>query len=223
MIMKTFFLITFLGIFPLLSFAQSNQGLEDVLKDYEQYHSGVVSKSGNALAIVYCQPEGIYRPNVDSLASDKPIHFGFVLTTNSYSVVFILLPEYGFRISATTTNGEPIKFTREGSRFGRYFDHVVGFDKHFIDPTRNERHGSIPNWYNVWPSDQMPNVGNALPAPDDLFEFKKDGYYKMKIETACFLCLKFTNTIQVDPTNYSVEKFPSVELTIKVAKSGGNQ
>jgi len=196
-------------------FAQTNQDRRDFLDEFDQYKTGVVCRSKEGLAIIYCPPiNGTKMVDARTFDSSKPIHFGFVLMTNRASVLFILRPEYGFRISAVTETGELVTPSSKGSKFGRYFEDIEGFDKSVIDPKREQSHGAVPNWYHVSPADHVPGLYDSLPPPDELFNFKKPGKYTMRIESACFLSRESIPHIHSNSTNYYVVKFPIVELNI---------
>ena len=189
---------------------------------FEKSQAGGVSKAPtNNILVMYLPDDAIMNLwSANVFDSSKAIYFGFALTTNKYSVILALKPEYGFRMSAVTENGEPVSPTSKGSRYGKSFDQLKGFDKKAIDPTRNVPHYSyMPHFCIVGPTNETPSF-EAIATPDELFNFTKPGKYTMTIETACFAKGDYMPNINSSTTNYSLVKFPPVRLQV-IKKDNG--
>jgi hypothetical protein len=213
--MKPYFFATIIFfIINSATIAQTNQENRDILAELGKEQTGIIARQ-DKLAVVYCSLINHVLVSAKEFDSSRPIYYGFALTTNKVSVLFLLRPEYGLRISVVNEKGETVAPTRQGAKFGRYFDVLKGFNKDAIDPTKGKAHGRAPNWQVVGPRDDISFLGSfAIPAPDELFDFKTAGKYVVKIETACFLKQDFIPNIRSDTTNYTLVKFPPVKLQV---------
>lgn len=177
----------------------------NVLAEYEKNQTGIVSRS-DTLAVVYKpSPEGTRVVLAKEFDSSKPIYFDFFSTTNRPFVLYNLRPEYGFRISAATETGEPVKPTHKGAKYGKNFDALKGYDDEAIPPQRWKTVAGLPNSYHGY--------GARMPAPDELFNFKKPGKYTMTIEAACFPNRYFPPHPR-PKTNCYLVKFPPVKIQV---------
>lgn len=194
----------------LVSKSETNE-TGSVRERFEREHIAVASKSQNGVVMMFL-PSKDRKPDVSApiFSAGKPIRFGFCSTGSAPAVLFILLPEFGFRISAFAENGDKVELSHQGARFGKRFADLEGYDKRAIDTSRSKP----PHWYIAAPSDTMPTLESTIPSPDDLFNFSHSGRYTMIVEASCFLGKRFPPPAGSHATNYVLVKFPPVKLQI---------
>lgn len=185
----------------------------NVLNEMETNKMAIVIKQ-ERLAVAYCSLVNHTFVSVKEFDSSRPIYYGFAMTTNKYTVMFLLRPEYGLRISAIGEDGRLVEPTAMGSKLGRHFDDLKGFDKKAIDPNHGKSHDPFFNSQEVTPPYTTAIIEYSISPPDQLFNFKTPGKYVVTIETACFLSRDFIPQIQNNSTNYDLIKFPPVKLQI---------
>jgi hypothetical protein len=195
--------------------AQAQTGTNfDWLQMYSEHQLATVSRPSDRLVMFYCphSPTGKLLSAKEFDASQK-IDFGFILTTNIlHSVLFVLKPEYGFRISAMTESNSVVLLTKLGKRFGSHFNDVGVFDKNVVEVDPRDPPRRMPNWVYVSFRDEQPSLGHNLPSPDQLFNLPTPGRYTIIIEAACFV--GDDPIPQINSTNYHLVKFPPVKLQI---------
>lgn len=210
--MKPYIFTVIVLLYCLVAVAQTNQVEKNILTEFENNQTGVVSRQ-DKLAVVYQpSPEGTRVVLAKEFDSSKPIYFELISTTNRPFVLYILRPEYGFRISASTETGEQIQPTHKGAKYGKNFDALKGYDDEAIPPQRWKVIASLPN--------SNSGYGMPMPAPDELFKFKKPGKYIMTIEAACFASRDFPPRAGDKSTNYYLVKFPPVKLQVVKKEDG---
>jgi hypothetical protein len=228
--MKKYIFAIFVGFYSIMATAQTNNKNTDIfvaanptnspnfLEEYKRLHLGVISETRSNLLVIYLSESDDVYHWAKEFYSNKHIYFGFALTTNKVSVLVVLKPEYGFRISAVTENGMPVEPTSEGAKYGRSFNDLKGFDKQAIDPTRNKPHYSyMPHFDIVGPTSDAPRF-DKIATPDELFTFQKPGKYTITIETACFLKDDYMPHINSNTTNYYLVKSPPPPVKLTVIK-----
>jgi hypothetical protein len=156
--------------------------------------------------------------------ADRPIGVGFYSTNSRSYEVFRLAPEYAYRISAKSENGEAIAATRLGARWGRKFVQVAAYDKRTLDWSSadyveySERGktslgrsriyaGGRPFW--TVAHQALPNIEKVFPPPEYLFKFEKPGRYTLYVETQCF-----SRPLSAGATNLYLVRFPPVKLSV---------
>jgi hypothetical protein len=207
--MKSYISIVFALLACFAAGAQTNNE-RNFLKEYETNQTGLVSKS-DKLAIVY-QPSPEWGRVIlaKDFDSSKPIYVEFVSRTNVSSLLYILRPEYGFRFSAISEDGEMIEPTRQGAKYGKKFDDLKTVDREAIAMNnRGTPMRDIAGPHNSW----IP-VGTPMFTPDELFKFKTPGKYTITIEAACFASQEWPPRPTPPMTNYYLAKFPPVKLTV---------
>jgi hypothetical protein len=207
----------------LVAFAQTNNE-RNVLEEFGKSRPGVVSRNENMAIVyqpfpaIYHQLHAIYQPfpgktpdaQLTQFNSSDPIYVRFVSTTNKPSLLFMLRPQYEFRFSAVSENGEDVEVTHLGAKYGRYFDDLKSVDNDAI--AMNNRRTFMRSIADVYGSDI--DLGTAMLTPDELFRFKKPGKYTMTVEAACFASRDFPPKLGSIKTNYYLVKFPPVKLQI---------
>lgn len=135
---------------------------------------------------------------------DSPLCFGFVSTNQMAYYVFPLKPEYGYRLSAVSSDGKPVQRTRRGADFGARFETLKKWDKSKLAPPP---HRWQRGPFVMIASDRL--SPSNLPAPDELFRFEKPGDYIINVEVQVLSCpfgSNFTNAYPV--------RFPPVQVRV---------
>lgn len=211
--MKRSFIVTGALIACLSAIAQDDETSVNVLNQMETNKTVIVVRQGR-LAVVYCSLVNHTFVSVKEFDSGRPIYYGFAMTTNKYTDMFLLRPEYGLRISATGEDGRLVELTGVGSMLGRHFDDLKEFDKKVIAPNQGKSQDPIRNPQMVTPPYTTAIIEYSISPPDQLFNFKTPGKYTVTIEMACFLSREYIPHIQNNSTNYDLIKFPPVKLTV---------
>ena len=185
----------------------------NVLNGMESNKTAIVVKQ-ERLCVAYCSLANHVFVPVTEFDSGRPIYYGFAMSTNKYTVMFLLRSEYGLRISAIGEDGRPVELTAMGSKLGRHFNDLKGFDKKAIDPNHGKSRDPFLNPQDVTPPYTPSIINYLISPPDQLFNFKTPGKYIVTIETACFLSRDFIPHILNSSTNYDLIKFPPVKLTV---------
>jgi len=164
----------------------------------------LLSKPTSNMAVVIQYP----GENTRLFQSDQPIRFGFESMTSTVYDVFLLRPEYGCRIGATSESGQAVKRTGNGKRYGANFDDIAGVSRDAFDDSR------LPGYARNMPyltiARQMtPLRERMIPAPQELFIFDKPGIYSLRLEFQSFYC-----ELRSSSTNLYLVKFPPVELKV---------
>jgi hypothetical protein len=149
----------------------------------------VVTETVSNLFVVFRHEEP--RAPTTVFLSDTPVRFGFSSTSNMYYDIFMLRPEYGYRVFAKSENGERLEATRLGARYGEKFGEIRGYDKDTLDFSRRrgDRHPDRERPYYVGKAAQgFSGLPRSLPAPEELFRFNKPGKYIMWIEMQVLCC-----------------------------------
>ena len=215
--MKCYSLLTFFWLSYYTAGGQANQE-RNILIEYEKNQTAIVSRSKYPLAIAYTPPGNDIPPggvSAKEFDSSKPIYYQVYSTTNKPYIFFILQPQYGFKISASSESGEVVMPGIKGVKYGSNFDSLKIFDTNHIDTTGRR----YPYW-SVTASVDVPEIGRRISPPDELFDLKKPGKYTMTIETACFVCRDYPPRYK--STNYFLVKFPPVTLQV-IKKESGNK
>jgi hypothetical protein len=200
-------IVTVFSIACSLAFPQKSQSQSSFVDRYENDLVAIVSRSASNLAILFFPPvDGNRVVLATNFPASQDIRFGFASTANAGSFVCKLLPEFAFRISAVSTSGECVRLTRKGSKYGRHFGEINGFDKRMIETSRRG-----PYWTLVAPQDSVPESSNRFPPPDELFDFERPGKYTVTIQAAC---LASPRIFPLRTTNFCLVKFPPVKLQI---------
>lgn len=139
--------------------------------------------------------------------ADKPIWFGFGSTTNYSYYVFMLRPEYGYRILARSEDGQVVKPTRLGASYGEKFDKIKGYDE-ALDWTRGHGGNSVRPFMDYAHRD-LPSLDRIFPSPQELFNFDKPGKYTMWIELQCL-----SRSFLPNATNIYLVRFPPIQLQV---------
>jgi len=144
----------------------------------------VVSKPSSNTAVVFAYPtQGTpdhYRP-LGFFPAEEPVIIGFCSTTERDYESLRLAPEYAFRISARSEDGEVVGTTKLGASYGKRFDEVNGYDKNELDRSgvfyegcaiHHYYAGGRPFWTIARPHAPT-SVQKVFPPPGELFKFNK--------------------------------------------------
>jgi len=146
---------------------------------YEKWDCVLSAPQSNIMVVFKCSQAD---PRI--FLSDQPIVFGFLSVTNRSFEVFMLSPEYGYRIGATNETGQKVEKTRMGRRYGFRFDEVKASYEDLLDMTPSLGNaGSRPYWTRAF--EDIPSLSRQLPAPQDLFKMDKPGVYEITLEVQC--------------------------------------
>jgi len=149
----------------------------------------VVTETVSNLYVVFRNEEP--RVSTAVFPSDKLVRFGFSSATNMNFDIFMLRPEYGYKLFATSEDGERLKATRMGAHYGQKFGKVRGYDKDILDFSRRraDRHPDRERPYYAGRAAQgFSGLPRSLPAPEELFRFGKPGKYVMWVEMQVLCC-----------------------------------
>jgi hypothetical protein len=169
--------------------------------------NSVISAPRSNIVVVFTSHE----QGAAHFAADQPITFGFLAMTNTDNKVFMLSPEYGYRISATDENGQSVETTSTGRGYGRLFEDIKGVhDKSALDMTWILGYRRAAP-YAAYATEVIPSLGRKLPAPQELFKFRKAGGYTVTVELQCLYS-----------TNLYLVRFPPVKLQIIKTEQEGS-
>lgn len=169
-----------------------------------QVENCVVSGQQSNMVVYF---EGPHK-NDAVLDADKPFNYGFQSTISNYFQLFILRPEFGYKISAKGEDGNAVELTRLGAKYGSRFSEINGYKKGIFDMTPGYSHVSP-----YWAYAANPGPPRPLPAPDKLFKFKRPGRYIMSVEVKC-LYRPVPPPGESYKTNLHIVQFPPVKLTV---------
>jgi hypothetical protein len=145
-------------------------------------------------------------------SAEKPIIFGFASLTNTGLSIFMLRPEYGYRIAAKNESGKTIEKTRLGARYGARFEEVKAPYKDALDMTRAVGYLAGEPYWTIAAQD-VPSLTRHFPAPQDLFKIDEPGVYNITVELQC-LCSDNLYLVRLPPVELKVLK---IEQPVAVA------
>lgn len=139
--------------------------------------------------------------------SDRPLQIGFVSTDGNPRLVFLLRPDYGFRISAVSEKGEALPFTKKGIAFSNELKMAKGYDKAILAKFFS-RGGPRGISSLTMASDKPSSV--EFPSPDSLFQFPRPGQYTLTMEVQVLTC-----PLGCDVRGARAVRFPPVRVVVE--------
>lgn len=140
--------------------------------------------------------------------AQRPVIFGLRSETNYNYEIFMLAPEYGYKLVATSAEGVAVRPTKLGARYGVKFDKVKVGDNDALDWTSDGTYNGGRPFWTVAPQ-QVPALSRKLPPPDQLFVLEKPGKYTVSVTVQVILRPQTPGS-----TNRYIARFPPVNLEI---------
>lgn len=181
--------------------------------------SCVISKPANHILILFRKPViGMpeYYKTLSYFPADEPISIGFCSTTDQIYEIYRLAPDYGYRLSARSEDGQLVQTTELGTQCGKKFDKANDYGINAFDRSGAYYDGNILRHaygggysYRTLAIRDEPALQAVFPPPQDLFNFEKPGNYTLWIEYQCFY-----RPFPPASTNLYLVRFPPLKLQV---------